>query len=101
MPSVEQCQRMFDASDVACVQKLNILGSDLVKDYYNFEGPLDQSWREPMSYWSFATEEELGEVKRKVTELKAEGKLEQWVREHDHVHTAGLLTIFVCKQIKL
>ncbi|XP_045194269.2 uncharacterized protein LOC123549862 isoform X3 [Mercenaria mercenaria] len=99
MPSVKQLDEMFEVCQLRCEQKLNILGSDLIKDYYNFEGPLDKSWRDAVSYWKFATPDELNDVKQKVLELKEAGELEQWAKEHDHANTSGYLTILFCKDI--
>lgn len=98
-PSIEQYQQMFEASGLLCKQRLNVLGTDMIKDYYNFDGPLDKSWRDSVSYWNFATTEELEAVKQRIFELKQQGQLEQWGREHDHVTTSGFLTVLFCRQI--
>ncbi|XP_053407329.1 ubiquinone biosynthesis O-methyltransferase-like [Mercenaria mercenaria] len=97
LPSIEQFEYMFKAADVSCIQKMNILGSDLQKKYYYLEGPLDSSWRADHLYWLSSTESELNAVKQKIEELKCMGEYEEWVKRHDHVNTAGFLTIFVCK----
>ncbi|XP_060556329.1 malonyl-[acyl-carrier protein] O-methyltransferase-like isoform X2 [Ruditapes philippinarum] len=97
MPTMEQFDDMFESSHLSCKQKLNILGADLVKDYYNFEGPLDQAWRDAVSYWNFATPDELNDVKRKVRDLKQSGELEQWCKQHDNVTTSGFLTFLFCQ----
>lgn len=56
VPSVDDYIRMFEAGGVKCIQKMNILGSDIYKRYYELDGPLHSSWRAGSSYWSFATE---------------------------------------------
>jgi hypothetical protein len=99
MPSLEHFEHMFQSSNLKCVQKLNILGAHLTRDYYNFEGPLDDKWRSTISYWSYATEEELEEVKRKVVYLKEKGELEKWCKEHDHAEDSGFLTVLVCNRL--
>ncbi|XP_045189764.2 demethylmenaquinone methyltransferase-like isoform X2 [Mercenaria mercenaria] len=100
LPSLEQFEYMFQAADISCVQKMNISGSDLQKVYHCLEGPLDSSWRADQVYWLSATEGDLNVVKQKIKELKAKGKLDEWVKQHDNVNTCGLLTIFVCKPIR-
>ena len=97
MHSLGQLELMFEASGLSCKQKLNILGSDLLKDYYNFEGPLDKVWRDVVSYWTFATPEELNDVIQKVRALKEAGELETWCKDRDHVNTSGFLTVLFCK----
>ena len=94
---MEQLDDMFKASQLRCLQKLNVLGSDLIKDYYNLEGPLDENWRDAASYWKYATLEEIDVVKQKLVDLKRTEELKQWVREHDRVNTSGLLTLLFCK----
>ncbi|XP_053380871.1 demethylmenaquinone methyltransferase-like isoform X1 [Mercenaria mercenaria] len=96
-PSVEQFEKLFMAANISCVQKMNILGSSISKEYFNFEGPLDEAWRKTSSYWQLATETELEDIKRKITELKSKGELEKWARDHDNSDTAGVLTMFVCE----
>ncbi|XP_053387370.1 uncharacterized protein LOC123542530 [Mercenaria mercenaria] len=96
LPSVEQFEKMFEDAGIKCIQKLNILGSDLYKSYYNLNGPLDESWRKPSAYWSFATTEEVATAVQKVKVLKDKGEYEQWVKEHDHTKSSGVLTIFFC-----
>jgi hypothetical protein len=100
MPTLEQFEQMFHDAGITCIQKLNVLGSDVFKKYYNLDGPLDEEWRGTSSYWSFATEEEIDVVEKKVKDLKARGEYEKWVKEHDHSGDTGILTIFFCKPIE-
>ena len=98
VPSVSQYEKMFHDVGIKCLQKLNILGSDFLKDYYNIDGPLDEKWRGSSgSYWSFATKEEIDVVIEKVKDLQESGEYEQWVNEHDHSGDTGIITIFICK----
>lgn len=97
VPSLDHYQHMFDIAEVKCVSKLNILGSSIVKDYYRLDGPLDPSWRQTISYWKLATEDNLNRIEKKITELKETGQLEKWVKEHDHTESKGFLTFLICK----
>ncbi|XP_053377292.1 uncharacterized protein LOC123534262 [Mercenaria mercenaria] len=97
LPSLEQFEQMFEDAGINCIQKLNILGSDIYKTYYNLDDILDESLRAPRAYWTFATKEEVAEVVQKVKALKAKGEYEKWVKEHDHTRTTGVVTIFFCK----
>ncbi|XP_045177090.2 biotin biosynthesis bifunctional protein BioHC-like [Mercenaria mercenaria] len=97
--SVEQFDKIFEDAGIKCIQKLNILGSDMYNTYYNLDGPLDESWRATSSYWSFATKEDVEVAVQTVQELKAKGEYEKWVKEHDQANSTGLLTIFMCKPL--
>ncbi|XP_053380874.1 malonyl-[acyl-carrier protein] O-methyltransferase-like isoform X1 [Mercenaria mercenaria] len=99
VPSLDQFEKMFIASGIECFQKMNILGSDIFKNYYNVDGLPEESWLKENEYLTFATESEAGELFRKVKELKENGELENWVKENDHTQTIGVLTIFVCKPV--
>lgn len=97
MPSAEQFEVMFQSADLKCVQKTNVLGHQILSDYYNAEGPLDETWRKPSSYWTYATEDEMDFIKKFVKNMKDKGELDKWVKEHDHVNTSGFLTVYMCK----
>ncbi|XP_052788420.1 uncharacterized protein LOC128223165 isoform X2 [Mya arenaria] len=97
MPSLEQFNSMFRACALKCVQRMNFLGSSLVSNYGNYEGPLDKEWRSFISYWAYATDEELDEIKQKVTDLKEKGQLVSWCKARDHVDTSGFITLFLCQ----
>ncbi|XP_045196957.2 ubiquinone/menaquinone biosynthesis C-methyltransferase UbiE-like [Mercenaria mercenaria] len=99
LPSAEQFEKMFKDAGIRCIQKMNILGSDIYKSYYDIDGPLDEAWRRTSSYWTFATDGELDEVVQKVKDLKEKGQLENWVKKHDHSDTSGILTIYICKPL--
>lgn len=93
--TVEEYNDIFHTVGLDCKQKMNILGSDILKDYYNFEGPLDENWRRAHSYWTHATEEEMKEIHAFIKNLKEKGELEKWGREHDLANTSGLMTLFM------
>ncbi|XP_053380875.1 ubiquinone/menaquinone biosynthesis C-methyltransferase UbiE-like isoform X2 [Mercenaria mercenaria] len=97
MPPIPFPDDSFDA--VLFNTKMNILGSDIFKNYYNVDGLPEESWLKENEYLTFATESEAGELFRKVKELKENGELENWVKENDHTQTIGVLTIFVCKPV--
>ncbi|XP_053406444.1 ubiquinone/menaquinone biosynthesis C-methyltransferase UbiE-like [Mercenaria mercenaria] len=97
MPSLEQFEQMFEDAGIKCIQKINTLGADIIKNYYNLDDILDESLRAPRPYWTFATKEEVADVVQKVKALKAKGEYEKWVKEHDLTSTTGVVTIFFCK----
>lgn len=98
-PSLEQFDKIFKVADLSLKQKLNLIGSGISNNYFNYEGPLDEAWRNTSSYWTFATLEDLEDVKRKVLELKSKGELEKWAKDHDHSDTAGVITLLICSNI--
>lgn len=97
MPSLEQIASILETSGLKIEQKMNILGDELFKGYHNYEGPLDWTWRSCISYWTYATDEEIESVKERVLELKASGELERWCKEHDHVAYCGFVTLLICR----
>jgi hypothetical protein len=95
-PSIETIERIFITNSITLMQKMNILGQ-ISEQYFNYEGPLHESWRKTSSYWQLATEKEIKEVEQKIMELKSKGELESWAKERDHSDTFGILTLLIYK----
>ncbi len=51
--------------------------------YFNGEGPLDETWRNGDSFWAALSGAELEEAQARVRALAAEGRLADFVAEHD------------------
>ncbi|XP_060558132.1 uncharacterized protein LOC132718450 [Ruditapes philippinarum] len=96
--SIHQFLDLFTLTGFTCIQKMKLLGSVLV-DYDNAEGPLNKAWRDSDSYWAIANEKEIKDVEQKINALKKDGKVKDFVEKHDRVHTNGIATLFVCKNI--
>ena len=55
---------MFDKCGFHCPTKLNILGTELLKDYFGPEGPLKKEWRKCISLYWHASEQEIMEIEQ-------------------------------------
>lgn len=95
-PTTKQYLDMFDKCGFECRTKLNLLGADLHKDYYDAVGPLKKEWRKGDSLFGFATNEEIQEIEMCMQKMKGNNTLEQFMRENDRVLDVGLLTLLVC-----
>lgn len=98
-PSVDKFEEIITSSKFKCVTKLNLLGANFLTRYYDFEKICKETWRYWECCWSYASEEEIKEAEKHLIALKESGELEQWVKEHDHVKTSGMLTLLVSKAI--
>ena len=95
-PSVEQYDKMFEKCHFKLVSKLSILGSELIKNYYDPEGPLKKEWRDGMSIFGLATDMELRGIEEKVGNMIKEGTMEQFMNDNDKSSQIGFLTILTC-----
>ena len=95
-PAVEQFLRMFNESGFECLTKINILGSEFLKDYYDGEGPLREDWRKSISLYGMASDEEIRETECFVRELRERGKLEEFLKSNDKTLDVSAFTLFVC-----
>ena len=96
LPTVDEYLKMFAAHDFNCVSKLNILSSGFHENYFDPEGPLKKEWREGISFFSFATEEEIRDIEQFTRELIENVKIEQFIEEHDKQYEIGNLMILAC-----
>ena len=98
-PTIQQYEAMFENCGFQSFSKLNILGVDMIKNYYDPEGPLKKEWRAASSYWGFATEKEILEIEKKVRKMNEEGTISEFIRKYDTVSETGGLTIIACKSM--
>ena len=99
-PSVEQYNAMFKKCNFKVVSKLSILGSELIKNYYDPEGPLKKEWRDGMSIFGLATDMELRGIEEKVGNMIKEGTMEQFMNDNDKSSQIGFLTILTCISVE-
>ena len=95
-PSVEQYHTMVEKCQFKVVSKLSILGSEMVKTYYDPKGPLKREWRDGMSLFGLATESEIRGIEEKVRKMNKEGTMEQFMKDNDKSSQIGFLTILTC-----
>ena len=95
LPTTDGYLKMFAAHDFNCVSKFNILSTG-IRVHDDLEGPLKRGWREGVSFFSFATEEEIQDIEQFTRELIENGKMEQFVQEHDKQYEIGGLFVFAC-----
>ena len=95
-PSVTQYKEMLEKNGFQMVSKLNILGSELVKNYFDPEGPLKKEWRNGLSVFGLATEKEILNIEQRVRKMNEDGTMVQFMKEHDKVSQIGTLAILAC-----
>ncbi|XP_052815403.1 malonyl-[acyl-carrier protein] O-methyltransferase-like [Mya arenaria] len=96
-PELDYYESTFSAAKFELVETVNILSKHYLNENEFYEGPLHDWWRDTESYWALATEEELRQIKEKISDLKERGELEAWAKERDRARTEGSITLFVCK----
>ena len=95
-PTTEQYIEMFEKYAFNCVTKFNALGTELVENHKDPEGPLKKDWRKGVSLFSFATEKEIHDIEQFVQEMNNDGTIFKYIKEHDRTLEMGFLTVFVC-----
>ena len=70
-------------NSVATIAKWTNLESTLSNDYFDENGPLKKKWRDTDSMWALVDENELKEVKKKVTQLINENKMKNHIKKED------------------
>ena len=63
------------------------------------EGPLRKEWRDCNSYWASATSNDLKVVEDKIQELKASGRLEQFVETHNTCKEFFVTSLLLAKPV--
>ena len=96
-PSMNQYFEMLNQS-FKCLSKQSILGTNNRESYTNPEGPLHGDWRKVngISFFAMATEEEIRRMEGQVRQLIADGKMVQFIKDHDKTLEIGFLTVLVC-----
>lgn len=97
MPTKSDFTAMFQKSKFHTFSCMNLLPHSKYAD--NYEGPLDKTWRESISYWAVASEAEIQEVERVMRDLKDSGKLVEWASSRDKIDTCGMLSVFACSAV--
>ena len=98
-PTIKQYEAMFDKCGFQIFSKLNILGLDLIKQYFDPEGPLKKEWRRGSSYWGFATEEEILDIEKTVRRMNENGTMNDFIRDHDSSSETGVAAIVACRSL--
>ena len=98
-PSMKQYLDMFDKYGFECASKLSVLGRDLQDSHYDPEGPLKREWRNGISVFAFATEQEIDEIEQIVRKMNDNGTITDYIKEHDRLYQMGFLTILVCVRL--
>lgn len=96
LPSMEQYMAMLQKTGFKVVTKLNLLGSELSKNYYDPKGPLKQEWRNGDSLFGFATKQEILDIEQKVREMNDNGTMQDFIKQHDRTEEIGTVTIIAC-----
>ena len=79
----EVIQRAFEKNSATTIAEWTNLESTLSNDYFDENGPLKKKWRDTDSVWALVDENELKEVKKKVTQLINENKMKNHIKRED------------------
>ena len=88
---------MFDKHGFQCSTAMNLLtatGANIYLNYLNPEAPLDEDWRQASNMFGIATDLEIKEMESVIREMKQNGTLETFMKENDHTHERGFVTLF-------
>ena len=97
--SVDQYIDFFDKHGFRCVTAMNLLNATGVHIYPNYLDPesiLDKNWQKATSLFDIASGTEIKKMESTVLDKKKDGTLESFVKENDHSHKRGLVTLFAC-----
>ena len=95
-PTIRQYFSIFTRCGFEMRTKLNILGADIINEYYDPEGPLRESWRKGDSIFGYASEDEIRDIEKFVRNMKEDGTLEEFMRRHDKALDVGFITLILC-----
>ena len=100
-PTLEHYLAMLERSGFKCMTKLSVLGHDLYDDtmYSDPEGPLKEEWRKGDSVFGLATEQELKNIKDTVREMNNNGKMREFMKEHDKTSELGTIIVLACTAV--
>ena len=95
--TTDQILTMMDNAGFKCRSKMNILGSDFIKGYWDPVGPLREEWWKAYAagLLAMATDEEVAEMKRVVKEQNEAGTMLQYMEKHDRTLEIGFVSIFL------
>ena len=95
-PTMQQNIKMLEDSGFRCAIKLNLLGNEVFRDYYDAEGPLKAEWRNTVSMFAMTTDEEIGDMERLVREMIQNGTIQQYIEKGDRSLEMGFVTLLGC-----
>lgn len=95
--TANQILSMLENAGYNCRSKLNILGHDFIKHYWEPQGPLRHEWWTAYAagLLAMATEEEIEEIKKMVKEKNENGTMLDYMKKHDRTLEMGCVSIFV------
>ena len=95
-PTLEQYMTMFEKCGFRCKTKLSVLGNDMYENYYDPQGPLKTTWRNIESMFGLATDKEIRDIEDSVRKMNENGKMLQFIKEHDRSSELGVFTLLAC-----
>lgn len=94
----EQILSMLEKTGFNSRSKVNILGSDFIKNYWDPVGPLSDDWWKAYAggLLMIAEPGEIEAIKKMVKEKNEDGTMLDFMKQHDRTHEMGFVTIFLC-----
>ena len=95
--TAEQILSMLEKSGFNCRTKLNLLGSDFIKHYWDPIGPLRDDWWKAYAggLLHLAKPEEIEDIKKIVQEKNDNGTMMEFMKQTDRTLEIGCVSLFV------
>ena len=97
--SFVQYMDIFDKYGYLCVAAINLLTTkeaNICNNHFDPDNLLDEDWRQASNFFGMATDLEIQEMELAIIEMKHNGSLKTFVRDNDHTHERGFVTMFAC-----
>ena len=95
--TAKQILTLLSNAGFNCRSKMNVLGSDFIKGYWDPVGPMREEWWKAYAagLLAMATEEEIAEIKKLTKEKNEDGTMLQYMEAHDRTLEIGCVSIFL------
>ena len=95
--TTEHILSMLEKAGFSCRTKLNVLGSDMIKTYWDPTGPLrDEWWKQyARGLYVMAKPEEIEAIKKFVQEKNDNGTMLEYMKQTDRTLEMGMISLFI------
>ena len=95
--TAEHILKMIEKAGFSCRTKLNVLGSDMFKNYWDPTGPLKDEWWKVSArgIYVMAKPEEIEAIKKFVQEKNDNGTMLEYMKQTDRTLERGSISFFI------
>ncbi|XP_061171743.1 demethylmenaquinone methyltransferase-like isoform X2 [Saccostrea echinata] len=97
-PYHKQMKEMLTNAGLTLKVAYNTLTTDYHPGHDNLEGPLQEEWRNGISFWDTCSETEIQDMVQRVKKMKEEGTLRDFYNNHEKTHIFGALQILAAQK---